>query len=182
MGESPAGAHSLVSTDGIFCDSRAREAPRTPGTSSPYDSQHLPTLHQYFPLLFPSKLWAPWWQEGALFIYNLSNWQGTWPQTDSPSTVRQVHGSSPGSGIKVRDAEGAKGSEDPELLNGVFCLSSDSDQADAAEWGVLAPLCGPWWEGQGSNRGVSPRERNGKASGELRARSGSKNPVNLTIS
>lgn len=108
MGESPAGAHSLVSTDGIFCDNRAREAPRTPGTSSPYDSQHLPTLHQYFPLLFPSKLWAPWWQEGASFIYNLSNWQGTWPQTDSPSTVRQVHGSSPGSGIKVRDAEGGK--------------------------------------------------------------------------
>lgn len=36
-------------------------------------------------------------------------------------------------GLRSGMQRGAKGSEDPELLNGVFCLSSDSDRADAAE-------------------------------------------------
>lgn len=72
-----------------------------------------------------------------------------------------------------------KGSEDPELLNGVFCLSPSIDGVDTVEWEALAPLCGPMG-GSGSNGSVSPREGQIKASAKLRARFGLKNPVNLT--
>lgn len=67
-----------------FLWKQTRVPPRTPGTRSPYNSQHLPTLHHYFPTPPPSQLWAPEGQEAVLFIYILSKWHRTWPQNDSP--------------------------------------------------------------------------------------------------
>lgn len=158
-------------------------ATRTPGTNSPYNSRHLPTLHHYFPT--PPPLWTLSTlkaRKESCSSISLANGTERGPKMilHKPSGEWMKAALAVGLRSGMQTGTVSKGSEDPELLTGFSVSPRGTDGVDTVKWGALSPLCGPWGEGQGTNRSVGPTEGQIKASAKLRARFGLKNPVYWT--